>query len=246
MSAQIIDKVAKLHAHMVSAKELGNDAEALAFSEMMQRLLAQHNLDMSDVEFAQMKREEPVQGELVDLHKHGLKVKRSRVLWQENLASIVAGAHMCRILIHPGSNYFTLVGRKHDREVAEYMIVTLIRNLERIADKEYTRYFYKCRDEGNVTKARGYHAAFLQGFTIRLAQRYQEAKRALEAEPMALVRFSMRDVDDLIAKLKTGTATALAQPKFHRDGYNDGKDAANKINLGPNAVKAGTNKGQLT
>lgn len=57
---KVLSKLAKLRAHMESAKALGSEQEAEAFAGMFNRLLMEHELEASDVDYAERSREEPI------------------------------------------------------------------------------------------------------------------------------------------------------------------------------------------
>ena len=48
---KILDKLGKIKAHMESAAEIGNVAEAQVFGVMLQNLLAKHKLEMTDITY---------------------------------------------------------------------------------------------------------------------------------------------------------------------------------------------------
>jgi hypothetical protein len=248
---KLLDKLRKLKAHADSAEKIGNSAEAEAFASMFQKLLLDHKLEMSDIEFEEMERTEKVEKHWVDYSKYGIKVKNQRILWMERLAGVIARAHFCRILVHPGRNYITLVGRKDDIAVAEYMYVTLVRLADRMSYLEYGKYNRECmRLYGNATKAHGFREAWLQAFILRLAERYEQAKQAAEAQCVALVRLDTA-VDDFINTMRDGKpakkAGALStHTAFNREGSKRGTEAADNIDLRANALNQdGTRKKEL-
>jgi hypothetical protein len=243
---KIIDKIAKLKAHAESAAKIGNEAEAEAFAEMMQRLLLKHKIEMSDLEFANMERVEPVDKHRVDYDKYNMHVKGTRVEWIERLATIVARAHFCRILVHLGSSRISMVGRKSDFEVAEYMLITLQRAIEHMSDKAAYHYRLECQRNGAPRMANGFRAAYIDHFVRRLADRYEAERQAQSgATSMALVRVNKSEgaVDDYMFQNFGGKrkATALStQHSWHAEGAKRGREAADAVNLKANAVKSGS------
>ena len=231
-----LEKLAKIHRHMVSAKEIGSEAEAQAFAGMLQRLLAKYRLSMTDVEYVHFQEAEPIKQWPIDYTKYpdDVKVKGTRVKWSEDLAYFVAQAYNCRIFVHSGSNRITLVGRKTDAEIAEWMYVKLVRTAEKIADREYVKFFYECRDKGEVYRARGFRKAFLSAFVSRIARRFDEERAKLQQEhtSTALVRVSLAQVDEFIKKTDTKSASALSRTRWHPEGTDRGRKAADAIDLG--------------
>ena len=61
---KLIDKLKKIKAHADSAEKIGNEEEAYAFAAMLQKLLAKHNLDMSQIEWEEKKQQatNPIRG----------------------------------------------------------------------------------------------------------------------------------------------------------------------------------------
>lgn len=85
---KLLDRVRKLHAKAESAKALGSEAEAASFAAAVSKMLAKYKLDMSELEFSQMEKAEPVgEGYVAG------EGKRTRQLWAEVLAAVVADAH---------------------------------------------------------------------------------------------------------------------------------------------------------
>jgi predicted DNA-binding transcriptional regulator AlpA len=145
----ILDKVVKLKRMAESAEKLpGSEDEAQAFARMFQKLMTDHKIEMSDVEFKELDISDPVIAKFMDYGQYpDLKLKSRRVAWSETLAMVVAKAHFCRSLVYDRSNRVTFVGRKSDREVAEYMFVTLHRAADKLADTAYAEFTTKCVKE---------------------------------------------------------------------------------------------------
>lgn len=161
---KLLDKLGKLKRHAESAKQIGNEAEAQAFADMFQRLVLANKIDVSEVSFEEQEREEPVGSHYIDYHKHGVKLKSRRTEWIQSLAGVVAEAHFCRILVHPGSSRITLVGRKSDCEVAEYVLVTLQRAAEKMAKRAYYKHWFELFEICSRvwwTEGRAYRHAFI-------------------------------------------------------------------------------------
>lgn len=262
VTEKLMDKLAKLRRHADSAKEIGNEAEAQAFAEMFQRLVMEHKVNVSDIEFEQQEVEEPVDRHYINYQKAEIPLKKRRIDWIESLAGVVAGAHFCRILVHVGSSRITLVGRKSDCEVAEYVLVTLQRSAEKMAEKAYYKHWFElfevCRHCGgqkkghssthhafssSTYKASGFKGSWLDAFVARLAQRYNELRRAATSESTALVRVNRAEkaVVEWIDENVKGKAQALqVGGKWNAEGSRQGRAAADALDLGsPKAVKAG-------
>lgn len=261
---KILDKLQKIKAHADSAEKIGSVEEAQAFAEMLQKLLIKHNLDMSDLEFERHEAEEPIDRFDIDWEKHGLRTKRTRILWEQELASAVARAHFCRILVHHDSNKITLVGRKSDAEVAEYLIVTLRRSAKKIAYLSLNEFIRECKNRAicmvcgtakedhvfmahdfqreEITEHHGFKAAFLNSFVTRIRQRLEEtSKSSTGSNCTALVRVNrietaLKNYMGQFGKVKALRVREAMNAEGHRRGY----EAANSVNLAGNAVKSGS------
>lgn len=216
-SDRILEKLKKIKSHAESAASIGSQTEAETFAAMLQNLLDKHKLEMTDLEYEEEQRAEPVGSHRIDYSQYeGVKLRRTRVAWIEELANIVARAHHCQILVHSGSSRITLVGRKTDVEVAEYMFIVLHRAAEKLADQEYAKFSIECVNEceecgdpksthrsggtwqhefkPNWARCRGFRPAFLQSFILRLERRYnEELEKLRNTGCTALVRLDQAD-----------------------------------------------------
>ena len=263
---KILEKLGKLKNMADGAAAIGNEQEAQAFAAMLQNLLAKHKLEMTDVEYAQHLKEEPVEevrcgggvtwkdGKRVYKKYPDVEVRRRRVAWIEQLAAIIARAHSCEIIVEPGLSLVRFVGRKMDLEVVEFLFVTMQRTAEKLADKEYVKYFYQCKEEGDVTEARGFRPSFLNGFVHRLHERFEEEKRKMEQNNSgtALMRINrealaVRQYLEKARENKQTTAASRVQGtrNHSREGWERGKKMADGLNLKANAVKEGRPNQQL-
>lgn len=258
---RILERLAKIKALHDSEKAIGNEAAAQSFADKLQEMLLHHHLHMSDVEVVNLDKEDPVEKHFVNLHKHGIKAKRKRQKWSEELAECVAWAHFCRTVVYPGSNYISFVGRQQDAEVAEYMFVTLYRAIERIADKAYADFTLECVNqcaychlpkerctaryhefEANWARARGFRPSFVDAFVVRLAHRlYNNRKKAEASSSTALVR--LRGADAAVVKYmeehygKKKASELGDNNRVNMEGHLAGRRAADEVNLEVNALK---------
>lgn len=243
-TAKILDKIKKLHMKAESCKEIGSEAEAQAFAEMVVKLLNNHKLSMTDIQFDEQQKSEPVDQHRVIWEHHGMKSKRTRVAWIERMARHVARAYSCEIVVHPGSSIISLVGTESNRDIAEYVIVTLVRAAEKIATREYNAFFFKCRDEGHVWAARGFRDAFLTGFINKIRERLDAEKARAESGCTALVRFDKERAavkEFLDAPGKFTTAAGLSRSSVvNRAGYDAGSSMADRMDISGRAVDKST------
>ena len=235
---KILDRLAKIKTHAESARKIGSIEEAEAFASMLQRLLTRYKLAMSDIEFEQHERDEPVGQYPVDWED--VAVRRTRVQWIERLAYIVTKAHFCRYLVHNRSSKITIVGRESDAKVAEYLLVVLVRAVERLSHAAAYR--------SNTTREErgyGYRTAYIGGFVGRLAERFDEERRAPEnTTSTALVRINRATVA-VTAYMKEHTRPASqlgGRQAYNSTAREDGRRDADAVGLRANAVDSGADR----
>lgn len=245
---KIIDKIRKLHAKAESCEKIGSQEEAEAFAGMVNQLLLKHNLSMSEVDWDKREDTDPICQVWVDFKSQGIASKKARQQWSEHLAGIIARAHFCKILISTGSNRICLIGHKSDREIAEYLFVTMYKLAEKMAEKEYVKYFYECRDNGDVTEARGFKSAWLHGFVLGLSKRFDaERNAAAPSGSTALVRLNraLIEVNDWMKNLKgLRSVNRLNQFRHNVEGQRRGEQMANEVSLRANALRHNPGQGQ--
>ncbi len=244
---KVVDKVRKLHAHAQSAGQIGNEAEAQAFAAKVQELLIHYKLSMSQIEFEARDKNDPIDQTWVDWQSHGMRNVKTRSAWTERLAAIVTHAYFCQYVVMSGTNCLLIIGREQDRKVAEFMLITIARFLEKISYDEYCRYYYQCQDAGDATRARGFRGAFRIGFIMRLHERFDEELKRVEASvpasSMAIVRLSnalvevnkwiknnerFKDTNNVRVRMSDGEGTG--------EGMRQGRRHANRVNLTPNVL----------
>jgi hypothetical protein len=249
---KVVDKIRKLHAHAESAQKIGNRAEAEAFAAMVNQMLLKHNLDMCVLEWEQRGVEDPIEEMGIDFPANGLPRKRARCQWSEEMAAIIARAHFCKILVMPGSNKIFLVGHRSNREVAEYLFVTMHKLADRLADRAYDVYFREMKRQGDCTRARGFRSAWLLGFIRGLAERFAEERRKSDQSAVgttALIRVNQtlavveKWYADRLGK-NARTAASLNSYRIHSEGIRRGYEAAREVSLRANAIKHNPGQGQ--
>ena len=260
-----IDRAAKLQAQMESEHQLGNMEAAEAFAAAMQRLMLEHELNDHEIEQARVAgarvAEEPIVEHMVNLQAAGIELRHARSANLERLAAIVGRAHLCRILVRPKSNLIWFVGTRRHAEVAEYMLATLHRALQKIAKDAYERVYHAHDGDTSVTK--GYIGAFKKGFLTQLAIRYDEERTRVVQEHdaaqaaageacTALMRLdgALQRVDRYIDEKFVGkrrTAGAVGgSRRSNALGLEHGRAAANRIALRANAGRGPEAPKQLT
>lgn len=243
---KIIDKLRKLKAMAEGAEKVGNEAEAQAFATMVQTLLAKHKLEASDVEWEQHRQEN-----LVKLVADPTDLRTVKPTWEVDLAKLVAKASSCRVLVSAGHrksasrvSQIWFYGTATDAQGAREAYLYLLKAAKHLAERHYVKFFYACKDQGDVTQARGYKASWLTGFVTRLQQRYRENEVAIQSAcaGTALIRLSqaLARVDQTIKETFKHTVTMERDLPTNAHGYVHGKAAANQVKLANDPTAAAT------
>lgn len=234
--SKTLNLIRKLLLKADSARALGSIEEAAAFAAKANELLLRHKLEMSDVEVAEEIAADPVGDEYVNLAAlgHLKNVYGNRRPWLEQLATDVARAHFCRILVIPGSKTIHLIGRHTDRLIAKYLLETLISNGERLA----ARYERTSRNAAIATgdpfplKPK---ASWLLGYVRAIGQRLVAMRHAVEQQggQFALTRFAAAEqiTKQLWEANKTGEAGGFRDLRGDTRAYDEGHRAGSRVTL---------------
>lgn len=242
---KIIDRIRKLHAKAESAKEIGSFEEAAAFAAAVEKMLMKYKLSQSTLTFDEKEAEDPLGAHWLNWDKQeGMKTNKRRINWISALTMTVAEAHFCKLVFSRKSSNIIIFGREQDRAVCEYMCVMLVRLGIDLADKAYRKKRYETWKKGRLEEAHGFREAFLFGYVTRLEERYA-AMRAEEvklhgpgvaivvqrsSEEVEKYRDSQMDVQQKTTKIKAD----------HREGIDQGRAAAEKVNLNGKGVGGST------
>lgn len=256
---KVIEKLVKLQAARQGEAELGNSAAAESFARAINKMLIENELNPSDLDYARATDKDPIVELPVDLNRYSIERKKVRCAWQETLARVVARAHLCTFLIRPGSNFITFVGTHSHATVAEYVYGTLVPAAAKMSRAEELRYWHEtgCGRFGD-NKAKGFRGAWLEAFTVRIAERFDESRRQAVAEApdgnpsTALIRLSgaMAKVNAYIDDKFKSRRTAVSLRRnahAHAEGAARGRAAAEQVVLGRKGLtSAASGRKQLT
>lgn len=240
---KILDKLAKLRAARDGEAKIGNQAAADAFAGMINKMLLEHELSETDIPLPAD--QDPIVEQMFDPRAHGMKFSNTRVAWQETLAGVVAYAHLCKILVHSGSNYVTFVGTKSHVAVAEYAFVVLVRAADEMSKKARDDYWRQYRNDPDFESG-NFRASWLRGFIGRIAERFREIREAeVQAAPSsstALVRLNQALVraNDYIKNMEgVKKALAVRMRRGNAEGMVEGRKAADRMDIGRRGVRGG-------
>lgn len=243
---KIIDKVKKLRDHAKSAAQIGSEAEAQAFAAMMQKLMSEHKILMSEIDHAKLDETDPVVHIATDgssLRKGKKFYPQQRLVWMELLARTVAKAHYCENAIRLGSAVQVFIGRRTDAEAAKMAFEYLSTAALRLAYVAWQTARAKAKREGTAWVP-GFRESWLVGFCQRLGERYDEELEAIKAKwansGTALMRLTdaMTVVRNHLAKTPLGSAPRLQQLQVqNEEGYRKGRKAAEDVALKNSSTK---------
>ena len=234
---EIIDKLKKIKAHEESAREIGSIDEAEVFAKVFQKLLVDYELSMSDVEFAQMRDTSPIEKTLIDWNEYHVNVGQNiRHMWIECLTTVVVRAYGCAYMIRTGSSHIWIIGRETNRQLAEYVLVMLVRSANSISRKESAAFSRRCREEGRPEVSYGYRKSFLMGFVTRIKERLEEARHPTATSgSIAIVRIDTESDDaqnwmrqTLHTRRASGLTIAATENYI---GFRKGQTIANQMDI---------------
>lgn len=242
-----VERARKLYAMAEGARAIGNEAEASAFMEGLQKMITAKKLDFAELTMQDQDDVDPMTDEY-----HGMDAtlgrKRRRCPWTERLGTAVAEAHFCERIIAFNSNGLIFVGRKSDVQVARYMFEMLVRIGKDGADAGYRKMRYEKWKANKMHEAHGYRGAFLFAYTGRMCQRLNELhKREVESDKrMSLVlvknQADIEKYEEEHMKLKKSRSISMiirGNEEAMKRGLGDGKKTAERVNLNQRPVTAG-------
>lgn len=265
---EILEKIRKLQRHADSAAEIGSEAEAQAFAAKVQELLTAYKLSAADIGSGH-KAEESVNITYFGWKSCGLKVRKARVPWAEQLARLVSRAYYCEFVISlqlketlDGRTVYSeggigiLVGADTDRTTAVWMFTVLARFLENLAEREYNKAFYaRYNHGGDVSEVRGFRAGFVFGFLQRLGERFEEEIRKAESGAQsagsAIVLVRKNSLSKVHDYMRDSMRLKMQRGRGLSDGGNGlgkqkGRSAADSLDLGRKAVGGAAGRNQLS
>jgi hypothetical protein len=147
--SKILDKIKKLYDKSLSAKELGNQAEAEAFLAKATELLAEHNLSFSDLKSDEEKEEEIFFDEEQGRH-FPLYDKPEQGRWRMDLLATLAKNNFCTCIYRGnGTAYFRgfLIGTPTNIEIVRYLYEISQNLFPELAAQSYTAKVLEIRKE---------------------------------------------------------------------------------------------------
>jgi hypothetical protein len=187
-----------LLAHADSAAQIGSSEEAATFAAKANELLLKHKLEMTDLERVTEDQDDPIKEIYINVAvEAGLKKgggQRRRAYWIENLAFALANGHFCRAVPVWRSKKIFIVGRTSDLAIVSYLLTTLAREAERLAQL-YERKARVGAQRAGLPIPRTPKRDFLMGFGDGIREKIKSMRETIikQAGGFALVRFQQAD-----------------------------------------------------
>jgi len=231
----VIELLQKLIEHERSARAIGSIAEAETFAAKAQELLTKHKLEMTDVEFAAEEAAAPPEEERFYVNtKLGMSSNRNDG-WIGVLIEAISRANFCRVIrrhVTSGTNVFSIVGRKPDRDTTKALFIYL----SEAAIQTSVREAYL--GDAPVASAGEFMRGFKFGFAAAIADRLAIKKKELTAGAgtQGLIRLNQIElaVKEKYDELFPDTVTSTVSTRNH-DGYVAGHAYGQAIGI--NATK---------
>jgi hypothetical protein len=254
---KVLARLVKMQASRDGEAVLGNSEAAEAFAAAINRMLLEHELSPSDIDYARATDKDPVIEIQAKLLTYGIDVKKQRIAWQESLARIVAKAHLCTFLIRRGSNEIFFVGTKSHATVAEYAYGTLVPAAEKMSTKAKYAYGHECfKRDGHWKGVNGFREAWLAAFIDRIGERFEEARRAAvatapEGSSVALMRLdgalikARKYTDDKFQGRRGVSALNSMRVNSNLEGGRRGRAAADAMTIGRRGVSGASDRKRI-
>lgn len=196
---KIISKIRKL---LAMTEENGcSEGEAMTAALMAQKLMAEHNLTIADID------DDTSKGKIVEVgYEAGTKYK-----WKYRLANIIAVNFCCKVYT-VGNSSIVFYGYENHAKIASDVFKFLFNTGIRLANN----YYYQCYKDGRETV--GVKNTFLAGFCDGIQE-------VLGQQCRALMLITPKEVEESFAEKMKGSKTRRLTMKINRDAsaYNDGK-----------------------
>jgi len=242
-----VELLQKLINHEKSARSIGNTAEAEAFASRIQQLLLKHKLDMTDIEFAEEEKNEPIaqdfirEHELTDEQESG----KRRNSWVGILLMATAEANFCQVVSAARDNAYHLIGRASDKQIARQLFKYLYDAALEVVQSELSVYrasneyasqvriFGKSPASACKTFVSGFKIGFASAIYERLTHERDEARKKLQgANETGLIRLDQicKAVEDFKNAAFPRVRTSSTRTRGHH-GYERGKAYGSAIGL---------------
>lgn len=231
----------KLKAMADSAEEVGNDAEAKAFAVKMQKVMHQYSIDLSEIEYQDVRDEKIIQ-RIVRMSEVGHKDMKRKEVWTRDLALSLATHFFCRVHHYRSSNMLSFVGREEHVESLKCTLAAFIYLTFKLQRKAYHKIYWSVRppqSHMSVEERRAilkgfkpsWRSGFSTGIAVALKEEIEKRKQVEDEGQYALIRLKdmMTTVDDYISenvtfsKRQSTSSVYTGNTVGWQQGYETGK-----------------------
>lgn len=202
---QVIEKVRKC----LELAKSDNEHEAFSAMQFARKLLAKHNLEMSDVEIEIENNSDEVINECVfETKKKGILI----------IANVVAENFKCKSYYINGSPMrIQFVGKEFDLQIAKEVFTTALISAKKLCKKTIDN--MKKNKENTRGAEQDYYIGFSKGLKEALKELEEENESyALALQTPVVVLDYMKELN-----LRKGKSVKVNGSRAYSEGYNDGK-----------------------
>lgn len=180
---EIPEKILKKLNHLMERqKNPGSIGEAAAVANLISELLSKYNLSMSRVEDKLKNQENEIHVTKGKFDDHQTPYDGS---FAQDMLTAIAFFNFCKLYYHPtpkevqttknSKGEFTLIGKKHNVEIAYYLFDYCMNNIKRLFDEHWAR------DKKLITEKKNIHKRnYYKGAVIVLTKRFLEMRQKEE------------------------------------------------------------------
>ncbi len=211
----IIARIQKLLALAGSS----NEHEAALAAAHAQRLLAEHNLAMADIEAANR----PERADRVET-----AVAKSLPKWMRHLSAGVSAAFDCQAIHHPALGRLTFIGVGADVQVAAYTFAYLDKTVRRLC----SRYMKQHADDRMANRRRELmRQSYYLGAVSTINLRLQEQKQATPVTSGALVPLKEGLISQAMKEIGSVRAVHSRRSFVDGDAYCSGQSDGSLVGI---------------
>lgn len=201
---KIINKIRKLLA-LASSK---NENEAQSAMLMAQKLMALHNIEMSQVDNV---------SENHDVIEEEADAKRHKTKWKRSLGKLIAINFKCDTFLRGYGTFSTMfVGKRENIDICKTVYLSAVRFI----NKFFSEYWKKLNRP--VSDSIRLKNSYALGFICRLKEKFEEQKTIAEQEGWALVLVKDSDVVEYMESKHLKHKEAKTSNKFDAEALAQG------------------------
>lgn len=229
---KVMRKIAKLKNLYEGAKKINSMGEAEIAAALMNKLLAEYNLTLEDVESSRDKEQTTVMHEEVS----GFAYKLGGT-WEHNLTHVICKWNFCRCYQYGTFKRLIIVGEKQNIEMVKWLVDMLKERFVVFSKERYKEYLKTLASwEKPMSKdkfQRSYLAGCAAGLDEKLRQEHEREKKE-EAELSARINALVVRKDAAVVeyvqktwgKVKVTNGRKVNYDSARSAGYTDGKNTS--------------------